>query len=110
MEVSNFKRGDRVSVVGGICNTEEDECLETDIYKVSRVREDGAVILTDEDGERLVGMAHPRQCRRLVKRERRRVWVRWAENELSIDDVSGPKFLDGVPVEFVEVKAKRGKG
>lgn len=72
------------------------------VGKVIRVKDSGHVYVKDEDGE---WIAHVKQCRRLKKKERRRVWV-------GEDDINARKGI--VPIfyhwpgtgrlEFIEVR------
>lgn len=94
-----FKVGDRVAVYSGrgrFVGT-----VETVMNTILEVRLDGRV-----------GQFHSHQCRRLVKKPRRRVWI--AESNL-VDSINSglgvpayrtrPGFSD--QIEFVEVRRKK---
>jgi hypothetical protein len=110
--VREFKVGDRVRYYG-VYNDD----VEVSAATVLEVREDGMVyVQLDKPAEPIEGVAvqwaHPKQVRRLVKRERRRLWIRkkdWAPsaninlNALTFRPVFSP--LDQY-LEFVEVRRK----
>ena len=82
---------------------------------VTRMRPDG-MFYVNLDGRRGEIVAHPKQCRLLVKKERRRVWVngnsclpgdpKQVATGSEYIDMHGVKSLKTDCVEFIEVKKK----
>jgi len=113
----SFKVGDRVRVYGVT------KCMGDDKVNCVSDRRSGLVVDYDSDDDyvrvRINGethLAHPKQCRRLVKKARRRIWV--DSDSIGILEKSGPLSsvhhasvynysypTDGVP--FVEVRNKK---
>lgn len=86
-----LKSGDRVRVYA----THSGAVSESN-GRVYKVRDDGMlIVLLDHRISEIV--AHPKQCRRLVKKPRERVWVRGS-------DAAPYKPLGDEWVEFVEVR------
>lgn len=108
--MADLKVGDRVRVYGWdfddpkealIFNAEVLEKLSNGMLKVRNPRLDG------DD------FVHPKQCRKLVKKERRRVWIHFNEKtpEREICHLNPPgknahEVCDGNCIEFREVKRK----
>lgn len=74
---------------------------------VIAIREDGMLHVRLDGPEKKVIVAHPKQCRKLNRRERRRVWIsqfQWANSCSTVPariNRENP-FHDGI--EFVEVR------
>lgn len=103
--MSKFKVGDRLRCYfGRVVN---------DLI-LSSVTEDGMLFFAEKDNiGHMNYLAHPKQCRRLVKIERRRVWV--ALKDVQVGGL-GTKFCyaffyvekgDKNLVEFIEVRKKK---
>lgn len=67
-----------------------------------------------EGPDRTLSIAHYKQCRRLIKRPRRRVWITenalnrladFAENESTEATISKKKIV-GTDIEFIEARSK----
>lgn len=97
-----FKVGDRVAVYGP----------ERDVGTISEVNGRGFVRMDPDDNNFDTNWFHPKQCRRLVKKERRRVWVVFAEHISQRDMLIADPLHIWEPgerqraVEFIEVKKK----
>lgn len=106
-----FKVGDRVAVYG---SSRGDALFSEGARAVIVAGPDSESFLEIqfEAGAREKGLVHPKQCRRLVKKERRCIWV----DEPNLRDLAKTKggqrevFISTRPmpraVEFVEVKKK----
>lgn len=94
-----FEVGDRVAVYdGGKRKT----------GKVSAVDEMFGTLGVDYDLPDRRCFVHPKQCRRLVKRERRRALLSMSKDgEWSVDAFTGEFPKPGVQIHLVEVKARR---
>lgn len=103
-----YKEGDRVKVYATL-NGSVAETKGT----FTRFRPDG-MMYVNLDGRRGEIVAHPKQCRRLVKKQRRRVWIR--ESVLNEYFQGGDKWSDVAisgerleedDVEFIEARKKK---
>lgn len=113
---SVLKQGDRVRVYGCVWYPEREGTRwcggPSDIWTGRVVSASPMLVrFVDDDGGG-VKEANPRQCRRLKKRERRRVWVQLVRGMIhrihgSKPDDNSVWGREGGWVEFVEVK-KRG--
>lgn len=112
METSKFKVGDRVAVyLPSIPPLPAGRTVGT----VTRIATDETLALVCDGWS---GMAHPRQCRKLIPKKRMRVWVRkeYVAKCLSGEPFShiGPIFSHTVQPdrlswsEFIEVKEPKG--
>lgn len=97
-----FKVGERVAVYDGFGR---------DIGIVEEIR-DGILSIGSEDSDRFV--AHPKQCRRLVKKPKRRVFLRESAGgnltsgwTIDIDTASDFGHPNGKWIEFIEVRRKK---
>jgi predicted RNA-binding Zn-ribbon protein involved in translation (DUF1610 family) len=106
-----FKPGDRVAVYTGTESAAGWRITGT-VAKFP-IPECPGVMVDRDDGRRQT--YHPKQCRRLVKRERRRVWCHYlqAPNESNIGrcfirPTEDPYNVDEW-IEFVEVPRKAGQ-
>lgn len=107
--------GDRVAVYGAIFSTKKKEYFGSAVdwrkgEVVGTVQAGDMIVFKDEWGEDFT--AHPKQCRRLVKKERRRVWV-YQDRLGSITEQPTAYYRDQPPddspghwVEFIEVRRK----
>lgn len=96
-----FSQGDRVAVYAtasgisvrstGVVNVAEPTRLLIDLDKNNAFRMNGLI------------WAHPKQCRRLKKREPRQVWVLFKPTGEVEDCTSHPELVEGKWIEFVEV-------
>lgn len=106
MSESKFKVGDRVRVYGhSDCARESFGGVVKEIH--------GAWLKVYSDGGSLVA-AHPKQCRKLVKKERRRVWVNRGYLAQLPNDPGGyicsvppAKSIETSYVEFIEVRRRK---
>lgn len=107
-----FQKGDRVRVYASVY----EELLET-VGTIERILENGMVYVEFDKVSEIGNAscwAHPRQCRRLVKKERRRVWIpEGALDRLYSGDarnisanISDRKIVD-TDTQFVEVRRKK---
>lgn len=113
---SKFKVGDRVAVYG----IAFDGMRCKSFYgTVTEVLDDGWLVVNPDCPETNANDVHEKQCRRLVKRERRRVWIKCGRHgglsslggQLKNPVVFGSstKSHDPEYVEFVEVRKRGGK-
>lgn len=67
-------------------------------------------IKADDEHNRDSGVVHPNQCRRLKKKERRRIWVKYNANGFVnrnfVASEARPPLEEFNWVEFIEVKKK----
>jgi len=73
-----FKKGDRVAVYSGAAKPEN---CHRQIGVVERVTDGGMVLVVFDTG--MEWWCNPKQCRRLKKRERRRIWVQCKDSGMS---------------------------
>ena len=108
-----FKVGDRVAVYGHRCL----EWMRTagTVLQVATDKHEGCTMLIKVP-QRGDVYAHPKQCRRLVKKERRRVYIPLNDLHARLNFKSAAELLsyleietDGSPnyMEFVEVRRKK---
>jgi len=102
--MSELKPGDRVAVYWG------KRCVGT----VEMIRNDGLLQISVENGSTSdTWIAHPKQCRKLVKKERRRVWFEKVDigqnhwNGYSNEKEIWESLKPGERVEFIEVRKKK---
>jgi hypothetical protein len=104
--MGKFKAGDRIRIYG----FDPEDAAKSFVRCVDEVNEEG-LIITD-GGE----WAHPKQCRKIVKHEKRRVWLSASslsdlyQGENSARDMMVFRFDPSMAadvVEFVEVRRKR---
>lgn len=114
--------GDRVKLFGYCFAFQEDYFADEWTGQVAEIRGDKARV--DVDDRTLTVTAHVRQCARLKKRERRRVWIAFPQNTLyrpivdphgilEVDETvqtdKGGKWVIKEVVEFVEARPRKGK-
>jgi hypothetical protein len=114
--VGKFKAGDRVAVYGLDNNLEPVRIIST----VTEVLPNGQLYLDEASSvaPKLYdfSMAHPKQCRKLKKRPRRRVWINsypdgsLGNTNMSLEDARLMGGAYGVPTEFLEVTKGAGRG
>lgn len=106
-EMSKFKVGDRVAVYGNIRNSSGYYVRGAYASVHAITAADEIEIIPDDNSypERRFTV-HPKQCRRLVKKERRRVWVSLGSLYRSGDSM--PVFFEQQAGcrEFIEVRKK----
>lgn len=100
--MSNFKVGEMLAYYTGNMRF---------VLKLSRIDDDGILHFYAEHNPGYVNsMAHPKQCRRLVKKPRRRVWAQL--NSDGIYSNLGELLVNGCiqngeRIEFIEVRKKK---
>lgn len=116
--MGEFKKGDRVRVIGPLHgNSRFSDRLYGHSREVGTILEimvPNLRVKMERDGN--TGWVHPKQCRRLVKRERRRVWLPKTWSSAHREDLKreGWAFLEQKPadalldlfIEFIEVSRK----
>ncbi len=113
-----LKVGDRVRVYGHVARNGKPlvgHIHEKPVDVSEKFRGDNYVLIYDEEYPDSGYYAHPKQCRRLVKKERRRVWVERGSFRGDTYEIGNGRYqpvvsLKPVPewVEFIEVRhAKR---
>lgn len=90
-----FKIGDRVAVYQSFFGRSE--------RNIGLVIDTGNQAIKVQHDSGLMWILHPKQCRRLVKKERRRIWV-LREPGFALGDIRD--YEVGGYTEFVEVKKK----
>ncbi len=109
-----LKAGDRVRVYGPVADRKHNHTAVSHDFvgtvKNATQAPDFLIVTSDYDsGEKF---CHPKQCRRLIKKERRRVWLdpRWVDGEVIVDGravaYTGKVDQPAHMVEFVEVRKK----
>lgn len=104
--MKNYKVGDRVKIYGCIFRSSDESLHHITVDgltgEIKEICLSGYITVKTNFDETF--LAHPKQCRKLVKKERRRIWV-------SPDyEFLGPDNTSLIPkegwLEFVEVKKK----
>lgn len=102
-----FKVGDRVAVYGAVwCHQDAEHKIYRGLkMEISKIIDENRITLYFGDEKYC---AHPKQCRRLVKKEKRRVWVKVPTDFHPQHRTNGMVSVDPVDGwdEFVEVKKK----
>lgn len=105
--MTEFKIGDRVRVYGA---TYAYQCA---VGAVTVINADGTLhVATGLRSQPLIESAHPKQCRKLIKRPRRRAWLLFRkETMVSLAHTCNkpsPEWasVDQTIIEFIEVKKK----
>lgn len=88
-----FKVGERVAVYHGAARF---------VGHIKDIR-NGTVLVEESYGESQFW--HPKQCRRLVSKEKRRVWVE--KQGYIFSNLNSLNLKEGERVEFIEVKKSR---
>jgi hypothetical protein len=103
-QMSKFKVGDRVRVYGGT-NPDEGEFFDG---TVRQIEGRWLVVKDDRNGE-VVSSFHVKQCRKLVRKERRRVWIRESIIPIRGDLLDNPpaEHSEQFFIEFVEVRKRK---
>jgi hypothetical protein len=100
--MKEFKVGDRVAAYTG--KTNYPDAIRRAVGEIAQIAANGAILLKHDT---LDYWYSPKQCRRLIKRERRRVWVNPKYQSLyhGSECVFRDEPRDGF-VEFIEVRKK----
>lgn len=107
--MTKFAVGDRVRVYGWFGST-ADPCLSDTPCTIERIDDSGHLYVRPKKWNKQV-IVHPKQCRKLIKKERRRVWIAreglasipaCSTRNISVSD--HVRFSDDI--EFIEVVKK----
>lgn len=94
-----FKVGDRVRVYGARYNG----TVEPFVATIEHIYQNGSIKVSSDNI--MYCEIHPKQCRHLVKKERRRIWVKFhPQGQIYTVECSEPQEEGWI--EFVEVRRK----
>ena len=104
--MTKFKENDRVRVY------DRHRSPKPLVGFISMITHDGILLVKPDAGGGSISF-HPQQCRRLVKKERKRIWVTWPkyhfneyEANISLKEPKETSFPTDI-YEFVEVRKKK---